>query len=235
MPSAAGLIELGKSGRLFNLGHNAGTAARELARLGDIIGPLNERQRDPIHTDAGGKLEVAGVLRGQGGHADDRVRKIEALARGEHATIDDLGRDRRFRLLQHADTDTAVVEQQTIAGLDRFENLAMGEIDAALITGLRIVVEDENVAGIDANFLVAEGADTQLGTLKIDENADRPFLTALDGTNNIAILFEQIVRGMAHVDAKHVRTGNEQFFDLLRSGGSGSEGRDDLNAAVSPH
>jgi hypothetical protein len=111
----------------------------------------------------------------------------------------------------------------------------MGEIDAALITGLRIVVEDENVAGTDADFRVAEGADTQLGTLEIDENADGPFLTGLDRTNDIAILFEQIVRGMAHIDAKHVRTGNEQFFDLLRGGGGGSEGSNDLNAAVSPH
>ncbi len=229
------LVELGESGRLFDLGHHAGTPTHELAGLGDIIGPLNEGQGDPIHTDAGGKLEIAAILRGQGGHADDGVGKIEALARGEYAAIDNLGHDGRLRLLQHAHSDTAVVEQQTVAGLYGFEDLAMGKIDTALITGLGIVVEDENVTGIDANFLVAERADTQLRALQIDENADRPFLTGLDGTNDVAVLFEQIMRGMAHVDAKHVRAGNEQIFDLLKSGGGGSERSNDLNAAVSPH
>jgi hypothetical protein len=104
-----------------------------------------------------------------------------------------------------------------------------------MITRLGIVVKDEDFPGVDADFLVAEGADAQLGSLEIDENADGPFLAGLDGTNNIAILIEQIVRGMAHVDAKHIRTGNEQLFYLLRGGGSGSEGGNDLDAAVSPH
>ena len=51
--------------RLLDLGHHHGAAARDLLRLGDVLRPLDERQRHPVDAGVEGGFEIGAVLFGR--------------------------------------------------------------------------------------------------------------------------------------------------------------------------
>src|SRR5687767_6695795 len=107
----------------------------------------------------------------------------------------------------------------------------MAEIDAGFIARLGIGVESEDLSGIDARFAALEDAETQFRALKIGQNPDWPVELGFDLADRPMQLFKKLVRGMAHIDAEDIRTGQEQSFDHLRAGGGRPERCDDLDAA----
>ena len=50
--------------RFFDLGHNRGASARDFLGFGDVLGPLNERQGDPINPCFKCRLQIGAVLIG---------------------------------------------------------------------------------------------------------------------------------------------------------------------------
>ena len=66
--------------RLLNLRHHAGAAAGDLLRLRDVVGPLNERQPDPVGAGFERGVEIGAVLVRQRGERHQRVGQAHALA-----------------------------------------------------------------------------------------------------------------------------------------------------------
>src|SRR5262249_6493421 len=71
--------------RLLDLGHNGSPSARDLLRLGDIFGPLDEGERHPIDTGVEPRFEIGTILWRQRREWDRRVGQAYALAVAELA------------------------------------------------------------------------------------------------------------------------------------------------------
>ena len=122
-----------------------------------------------------------------------------------------------------------------MAGLNAGENLRMRQIGARCVTGRRIGVEDERSAFVDRHRPADKGAEPQLRSLQIDQNADRTAACFLDGADRRHQFAHAVLAGVAHIDAKHVDAGDEQSLDHLRIGRGRSEGGDDFGAALASH
>jgi hypothetical protein len=180
-------------------------------------------------------IEVGAVLFRQSRDGQDRVGKIETFLVREHAA-EDHARDEAIRLhIGDLDPEPPVIEQQAVARLDRRKNLRMAEMDAAFVARRGVGIESEDLSVLDARLTALEGTDAQFRTLEVGQNADRPVELRFDLANRAMQLFELLVGRMAHIDAKYIRTGQEQFFDHLRTGGGRPEGCDDLDATIASH
>ena len=69
--------------RLLDLGQDAGAAAGDLPDLGEILGALDEGERDPVDAGVERRLEVGAVLGGEGAEGEGGVGDADALAVGE--------------------------------------------------------------------------------------------------------------------------------------------------------
>ena len=119
--------------------------------------------------------------------------------------------------------------------LDRGEDLGMRQVDAIAIAGGRVVVEGEGGVVGEFDGAVGELADAQLRTLEVGEDADRPADLGLDGADVGDEGGETSVVGVAHVDAEHVRTRQEQLLDGAPIGGDRTQGRKDLDPSIALH
>ena len=215
------LRQHGEGRRLFDLGHDAGPSAHELARLGYVVRALHERQGDPVDAVARGNLEVGPILGRQGGHGENRIRQIDALAGRKSAAEYHPRLDPARGYGGDLDPNAPVVEQQVVANPGRLEDLTVRQMNPLLIARTGVVVEGEELAGGHLHLILPKGADAQFRALEVGENADRPAALGLDGADGLAELDQTFVRGVAHVDAEHIRAGKEEAFNLLGSGGSG--------------
>jgi hypothetical protein len=73
-------IEMLDGGRLFQLRENPRTAPGKRARLVEILGPLHERQRQPLDAQRQRELEIAPVLFGKRRQRQHDIRHVDALA-----------------------------------------------------------------------------------------------------------------------------------------------------------
>jgi hypothetical protein len=89
----------------------------------------------------------------------------------------------------------------------------MRQLHAAVVAGRLVGIEREALAVLELRGAFGERAEPQLRSLQIDKDADRPAVAALDIANGLHQLTHLVVRGVAHVDAEHVRTGLEQLPD----------------------
>ncbi len=137
--------------------------------------------------------------------------------------------------LGDAQAHAAIVEQQPVADFERREDFRMGQLDARRIAGLGRAVEDEALAERQVDGRLGEGADAQLGSLQVDEDADRVAFLGLDRADGRHQLAHEVVAGVAHVDAEHVRARAEQLRDHRLVGRGGSEGGEDLGPPRPPH
>src|SRR3546814_4105325 len=71
------LLEPVDRGGLLDLGEQRRLALDQPPRLGEILGPLDERERDPVDPLIDREGEVAAVLVGQRRHRHDDVRSEE--------------------------------------------------------------------------------------------------------------------------------------------------------------
>ncbi len=65
----------------------------------------------------------------------------------------------------------AIVDEQAMAGLHRFEDLRMRKIDAAAVAGHVAVVEREGLADLELDLAFGKLSDAQLRPLQIGEDA----------------------------------------------------------------
>ena len=200
--------------RLLDLGEHPGMAARHLLDLRQILGPLDEGERDPVDVDIERRFEVGAVLGRQRAEADGRIGNVDALAIGKAGADLDGGDRPGLRALRHLEADLAVVEEEAVPGLERREDFGMGQFDAAGVAGARIGIEGEGMAGLERDRMLAEGTDPEFRALQVDQDADRPAAVRFDRADIADQIPQPRVIGMAHIDAEDVRTGLEQAPDL---------------------
>ena len=117
-----------------------------------------------------------------------------------------------------------------MAGRERTQDFRMRQIDARGSAERRVAVESEGVALVQVDGAAGEGAEPQLRSLQIDEDADRAAGLFLERADHRHPLAHDVMRGMAHVDAEDVGAGGEQVGDGLAVARGGAEGGDDLDA-----
>ena len=131
--------------------------------------------------------------------------------------------------------DLAVVDQEPRAFFHGFENLDMRQADTFLRARRFVQINPELVAGREFDRAVCKGSDAQFRPLQIGQNADRApdFLFHL--SNDAVPRANVFVRAVAHIQAKNVDAGEEQFLDHLVAAGRRAKRRDYLNVAISFH
>src|ERR1700694_4136287 len=111
----------------------------------------------------------------------------------------------------------------------------MRKVDAGVVAGRLVQIEDKTFAVLELDRALGEGAQAKLGALKIDQNADRPAVATLDIANRLDQLAHLVVRGMAHIDAEDVGAGLEQAADHRAVGRYGPKRCKDLDASQASH
>src|ERR1700694_2958889 len=111
----------------------------------------------------------------------------------------------------------------------------MRKLDAGVVAGRLVQIEDKTFAVLELDRALGEGAQAKLGALKIDQNADRPAVATLDIANRLDQLAHLVVRGMAHIDAEDVGAGLEQATDHRKVGRGRAKRGEDLDAAQASH
>ncbi len=107
----------------------------------------------------------------------------------------------------------AIVDQQAMTRFDSFKNFRMRKIDAMFIAGRFVVVEGEGLAGNEIGFTVLELANAQLRALKVGQNADRTAQFLFHITDALDEGAHQVMVGMTHIDAEHIRACLKQLAD----------------------
>lgn len=148
-------------------------------------GALDERERDPVGAGSQRRIQILAILVGQRAHRNFRVGNAHALAVGDLAA--DFHHGDRVGLVAGGDTEAnlAVVDEKAVAGFQRLENLAVGQMHTGHVARRRIAVEGEAGAVLEHRRIIGEGAHTQLGTLQVGQNADRTADLFLDPANHL--------------------------------------------------
>src|SRR4051812_46427340 len=111
----------------------------------------------------------------------------------------------------------------------------MRKLNPGSVAGRLVGIQHETCAVLELDRPFGEGADAKFWALKIDQDADRAAVAALDIADRGHHLAHLVVRGVAHIDAEDVGAGFEQAADHRAVGSGGAEGRKDLDAAQASH
>ena len=221
--------------RLLDLGHHRGAPAGDLLGLGDVLGALNERQRDPIDAGIEGGFKIGDILRRQRRQRHDSVGQADALAVRYFAADLDLRHDALRGNLGRDQAQLAVVDEQSIARFDGDKDFRMRQLHARGVAGRRVGVENEVLAFVDLRRAVLEGAEPQFGALQIDQDADRPAMFRFHVADVRYQFAHPLMVGMAHIDAEHVGAGPKQLADNSAIARRRTERRDDFGAPLPSH
>ncbi len=222
--------------RLFDLRHQADPAAGDLADFGEIFRTLDEGKRDPVDViGCQHGIEIDAVLVRKRADAKQRVGKADALPVGNLGAGNDRRDDALAVALFGAQCELAVIDQQAVARLDRFEDFRMRQEDTGCVAGRVIVVEREGLAGLQIDLGVGKLADAKLRALQVGQNADRAAGARLDRADALDQRAHQVMACMAHVDAENVGTGLVQLLDHRFFAGGGAERGEDFYFSVTLH
>ncbi len=221
--------------RLFELDHDPGPAGDELASLGDVVGPLHEREGDPIRALFEREGEIGAVLFGHRRQRQDRIRHVDALAVGKRAADATQRLGKTLAAGLGLEPHLAVVEQQLGPGAQRFEYLRMREGRAVLVPGPSVEVESETLPGAQFDRTRSKGAEPQLRPLQIGQDADRPPGRAFDVPDGFEPRAMFGMSSVTEIEAEDVDSGLEQGADLLQGRARRAESGDNLGAASAPH
>src|SRR4030095_16493504 len=95
------------------------------------------------------------------------------------------------------------------------KNFRMGQL-RALGVALRLVeIETIGAAGLQLDQAAGKGADSQLRSLQIHQDADRTPALLLDLADEVVALLVILVRAVAEIEAEHVGAGLEQRGNLF--------------------
>lgn len=197
---------------------------------------MDERERDPVDVvDGQNRIEVGAVLVGEDAGRKNGVRQAHTFAVGDLRARDDGRHDALAVTLLGLEMQLAVIDQQAVARLHRFQDFRMGQVDAVRVAGGIVVVERKRLAGLELDGGVGELADTELRALKVGENADRATAGGLDIADALNQRTHQVMAGMAHVDAEKIGPGFVQLPDHRLVGRGGTKRGEDLYFAVALH
>jgi hypothetical protein len=122
-----------------------------------------------------------------------------------------------------------------MAGLHGVEDRRMGEADTLRRAGRAGLIEDECLTGLHQRASIDEFAEAELGALQIAENADGAAMLGRHVTDGAHERMRRFRARMAHVDAEHVRAGQEEALDCFGRGRRGSKRRDYLDPPITSH
>ena len=220
---------------LLDLRQDRGAALGERARLGDVLGALHERQRQPVDAEIAHELEVAPVLLRQRRERQHHVGHVDALAVRDRAADDD-GAVREVRpAALDAQTDLAVVDEQRRSGLERLEDLAVRQRRAGRVAGRGVEVEAEGLALGEILRAIGEHPAAQFRALQVGEDGDGTAGIGLDLADRRVTLRDIGMPPVAHVEPKHVGTGLEERADRVVVVRRGPERGHDLHVAETSH
>ena len=222
--------------RFLDLRQDQRPATRQCARFDHILGALHERQREPVDPQFADKLQIGAVLFRQGCQRQHHVGNVDAFAVGNCPP--DLDRAVGEVLAAGVDrqADLAVVDQQRRSRLQRRKDLGVGQVDAADVPRRTRQVHPER-SPLD-QFLarrVGKGADPQLRSLQVCQNADRTSGVFLDLADDHVPRPDIVVRPVRHVQAEHVCPGLEQRSDGRVVAGGWAERGHDLHIPKASH
>ena len=169
--------------RLLDLGHHRGAAAGDFLGLGDVLGALNERQRDPVDAGIERGFEIGDVLGRQRRERNDGVGQADAFAVRNSAADFDARHD-ALRLTSVATRRSLPSSISSASpGLMAAKISGCGSCTRVASPGAGVAIEDEILALVDFGGAVRERAEPQLRALQIDQNADRPVVIRFDGAD----------------------------------------------------
>ncbi len=222
--------------RLLDLRHQSNAAAGDLANLGKVLRALDEGKRHPIDLSCRQHgVEVDAVLVRQRADAKQGIGQADALAIRNPRAGNDRGDDALAIGLFGAQMQLAIVDEQAMAGLHRFEDLRMRKIDAAAVAGHVAVVERECLADLELDLAFGELSDAQLRPLQIGEDADRTAAARLDHTDPLDQRAHDLMACMAHVDTEQIGPRLVQLLNHLLVGRCRPERREDFDFPVPSH
>src|SRR5260370_15266078 len=111
----------------------------------------------------------------------------------------------------------------------------MRELDARIVARGLVGIEHKTFAVLELDRAFGERAQAKFWALKVDQDADRPAIAALDIANGLDQFAHLVVRGMAHIDAADVGAGLEQAADHRAVGRCGAKRCQNLDAAQTSH
>ena len=213
---------------LLDLGDEASLRAVRLEagpELVEVGGRAHEREGDEVGVELGGEREVVDVLVGDRGQLGPRPGDVDALARGQRAggahARDDLA------LLDAVDREAGdAVADHDLAALGDQAREA-GEVDHhAVVPAAAVAAEHDGLVELERARLGA-GREAQLGTLQVEQQADRP-AGAGGRLADLARAPAQVVVGAVRaVQPGAVQAGGDQLVELPgRVGGRPERGHD---------
>ncbi|MOA05593.1 hypothetical protein D3C78_1251970 [compost metagenome] len=129
----------------------------------------------------------------------------------------------------------AVIDQQAVAGLDRFKNFRVRQENTGVVAGGVVVIKREGLARNQIDLRLGEFSDAQLGTLQVGQNADGTTGTALDGADALNERPHHVVARMAHVDPEKISASKMQLLDHGLFGRGRAESCKNFDFAVTLH
>lgn len=160
-------------GRLFDLGQDGGTAPGQFARLKHILGTLDKGQRQPVHPELAGELQILAVLVGQRGQRQHHIGDIDPLAVGDRPAGGDHAIGEIGAAAFDPQADLAVVDQKLGLRPQRGKDLGMRQLHAIGTARRGIEVKAEGLALGQVMRPLGKGSHAQLRPLQIGQNRDR--------------------------------------------------------------
>ena len=146
-------------GGLFQLGHDGGPPADDLARRGDVVGTLHEAESDPVDAEGQGEFEIVAVLFGKGRDRQHDVRDVDPFMVAQPPAEQDFG-DRMVRCpLANDEADSAVVDKEFGTFLDGFEHFGMRQRRPDAVARIERQVEAERLARFEIGLAALDRAD----------------------------------------------------------------------------
>src|SRR5260370_11772961 len=122
-----------------------------------------------------------------------------------------------------------------MTGLERCQNFRVRKLNAGVISGRLVGIQDKTFAIVELDRILGEGAQAKFWGLQVEENADGAAVARLDVANGLDQFAHLVVRGVAHIDAEDVSAGLKQAPDHRAVGGCGAKRCQNLDAAQAPH
>ena len=218
--------------RLFKLHQHARPPVDQRARFGHIFGPLDKRQRNPVHMLIERKGEVTPILFGQRRQRHHNIGQVHALAVGNRAAHFDSGDHMVAMAGRYAQHQFAIVHQQSCTRLQRAQYFRVRQAHARGIAGLLIAIQNERRAFGQHHGGAGKAADAQFWPLQIRQyggwtaqflfqTADRRHIAGMDG-----------MVAMAHIQAERIGACNEQRTNIVDATARRAEGCENADFTI---
>ena len=229
------LVDLMQGGRLLDLCQHRRPARDQAPGLGDIIGPLHERQRHPIDAGIKRETQIRLILGGHRAHGQQCLRQVDALAVGQAAPRHDLAGGEIIAKLFDRQSQSAVVDQKIHAFFQGRENFRMRQRRPRLVPRLVRQIEPIRSADGEIDAIALDGADADFRALQIGHDADRRSGRLLHGANGLEPGKMIGMLAVAEIKPEQIRPRRVKSGDGLLIAAGGAKGRNYFGRTVSLH